>query len=65
MLDLEQTMLTETFQGLLERERQARDAYADLIAQASDPEAREQLEQIHREKQRHVELVERLLEIVQ
>ncbi len=58
-------MLTETFQGLLEQERQARDVYANLTAQVSDPEARKQVEQIHREKQHHVELVERLLEIVQ
>ena len=65
MLDVEHAMLAEKFRGLLEKERQAEKMYADLAGQIADPGARRQVEQIHREKVRHVELVERLVEIVE
>ena len=64
MLDVEQSMLSERFTELLEAERRAEQAYANCAADESDPEKRTQLEQICREKARHVELVRRLLEIV-
>jgi len=65
MLDVEHAMLAESFRDLLEQERQAERTYAELVARADDPEVRRQLELILREKQRHVQLVERLLEIVE
>jgi len=65
MLDVEQVLLAETFQALLEREREAEKTYGDLATRADDPSARRQIELILREKQRHIGLVERLLEIVE
>ena len=65
MLDVEHAMLAESFRDLLEQERQAERTYAELVARADDPEVRRQLKLILREKQRHVQLVERLLEIVE
>ena len=65
MLDVEHAMLAEKFQALLDTEREAEKICANLAAQITDPTTREQVEQIHREKQRHVLLVERLLEIVE
>lgn len=61
---LEQEMLREQFQALLEREQQAAEAYEDLLAKAADTSTREQVEQLYIGKQRHVQLTERLLEIV-
>jgi len=61
---LEQATLREQFQTLLSQEQQALEAYADLVAKVTDPAVRQQVEQLHRDKQRHVELTERLLEIV-
>jgi len=65
MLEVEQVLLAEAFQTLLEHERQAEKTYRELAGRAKDPSAREQIELILREKRRHVELVERLLEIVE
>ena len=65
MLDVEHAMLAESFRDLLEQERQAERTYAELVARADDPGVCRQLELILREKQRHVQLVERLLEIVE
>jgi len=65
MLELEQATLSERFQVLLEQEQKAEQAYAGLAAQASDDESRRELRQIQREKLRHVQLVERLIEIVE
>ena len=62
---LEQTMLTEQFQALLGRERQALQTYSDLLAKVADPKMRQQLDRLLRDKQRHVRMAERLLEIVQ
>ena len=64
MLDVEQAMLAEQFTKLLSREREAEQACAELLSKVSDLNARQKLEQVHREKVRHVQLVERLLEIV-
>ncbi len=61
---LEQTLLREQFLTLLDKERQAERLYADLAVRLSDPSLRKQIEQLHRDKQRHITLAERLLEIV-
>lgn len=65
MLDVEHAMLAEKFEALLATEREAEKVCANLAAEITDPAAREQVEQMHREKRRHVQLVERLLEIVE
>jgi len=64
MLEIEQAMLRERFQDLLAHERQALEAYAELAARTNEPEILERIEQLRRDKRRHVELTERLLEIV-
>ena len=61
---LDQTVLRERFEGLLAQEQQAEGVYASLASQVRDPQLREQVEQIHRDKRRHILLTERLLEIV-
>ena len=61
---LDQTVLRERFEGLLAQARQAEGVYASLASQVHDPQLREQVEQIHRDKRRHILLTERLLEIV-
>jgi hypothetical protein len=65
MLDVEQAMLAEQFAELLAREQEAATACAELLAKVTDSNAHQQLQQIHREKVRHVQLVQRLLEIVE
>ena len=65
MLDVEQAMLAEQFAELLAREQEAEKACAELLDNTSDLNARRQLQQIYREKVHHVQLVERLLEIVE
>ena len=65
MLDVEQAMLAEQFAALLAKEREAEKACAELLESIGDLNARRELQQIHREKVRHVQLVERLLEIVE
>lgn len=62
---LDQAILRERFEQLLLQERQAESLYADMLANVSEPSVREQIEQLHREKQRHVALTERLLELVE
>jgi len=61
----EQSLLRDQFQELLTKERQAAAAYSDLVAKLDDPQLRRQVELLCREKQRHVLLAERLLEIVE
>jgi rubrerythrin len=63
-MTLEQAILRQQLQDLLNQERQAEESYAHLAAQTTDAVVKEQLLQLHREKQRHVRLTERLLEIV-
>jgi len=64
-MTLEEALLREQFEALLEQEREAARAYGGLLARIDDPAVRERLEELLREKRRHVELVERLLEIVE
>jgi len=61
---LEQAMLREQFQTLLTRQQRATEVYSELAAKMTDPRLRREVEQLRREKQRHVLLTERLLEIV-
>jgi rubrerythrin len=65
MLEIEQAQLRDRFQVLLAQEQQALRVYEQLAAQASDPEIRDMVEHLLRDKRRHVELTERLLEIVE
>lgn len=61
---LEQALFRERVQELLAAQRQAEEAYARLMQTATDAQLREQLEQLHRDKQRHIRLTEQLLEIL-
>jgi len=61
---LEMATIREQLQDLLDKERRAMTAYAELVAKAADTRLREQFLQLQREKQRHVELAERLLQIM-
>ena len=61
---LEQSILRERFLSLLEQQQQAAQVYQNLANQAQDPDLKRQAIQIHREKQRHIKLTERLIEIV-
>ncbi len=62
---LEHVQLTEQFQELLEQQRQAMSAYNELAKKFDDPQIREEIDQLCKEKLRHIALTERLLEIVQ
>lgn len=62
---LDQARLAEQFGALLERQRQAESTYANMLASVKDAELRAQFEQLLRESQRHIELTERLIEIVE
>jgi rubrerythrin len=61
---LEQATLRERFQTLLEQHRQALMVYESVAGLSSDPAVRKQALQLRKEKQRHIRLTERLLEIV-
>ena len=60
----EQALLRDLVQDLLDKTQHAEKAYAGLADHVSDPAMREQIELLAREKQRHVQLAERLVEIV-
>jgi hypothetical protein len=61
---LEQMMLREKFQDLLDRQQQALGCYESALGQC-DEEARAHLDQLCRDKKRHIELTRRMLEIVE
>jgi rubrerythrin len=61
---LEQASLRERFKGLLEQQQQALMVYESLAGQSADPSLRKQALQLRKEKERHIRLTERLLEIV-
>jgi rubrerythrin len=61
---LEQSILREQSERLLNSAQQAVGTYLVLARTQSDPRLREQLQRLCRDKQRHVRLAERLLEIV-
>ncbi len=62
---LEQTQIAEQFLALLEMEKQAHQMYFDLATRLTDPEALKQVRQLLHDKQRHIQLIQRLLEIVE
>ena len=62
---LEQALLREQIQDLLAKERRAEQVYAELVRKLQVPDLRDQVHQLHRDKQRHIRLTERLLEILE
>ncbi|MCP4377155.1 MAG: hypothetical protein GY794_13385 [bacterium] len=60
----EEAELAEQFNALLDQQQQAADYYATVASNTDDPHVRRQVEQVHREKKRHIQLTQRLLEIV-
>ncbi len=60
----EEAILSEQFQRLLLKQQEVANAYSKLLEDLDDPELRSQVDEVVREKQRHVRLSERLLEIV-
>jgi hypothetical protein len=63
-MTLEQATLRQRFQSLLEQQRQVLAVYESVAAASADPAVRKQAIQLRRDKERHVRLTERLLEIV-
>lgn len=62
---LETVFIEEQFLSILDRARRAEQMYAALADSAEDSSTREEMDQLRRDKQRHVRLAERLLEIVE
>ena len=60
----ERVILREHFASILAAARSAAEAYARLARAEHDPLRRQELQRLARDRQRHVELSERLLEIV-
>jgi rubrerythrin len=61
---LERAMLREHFSAILTKVRSAAGEYDLLARSAEDAESREQFQRLARDEQRHLELTERLLEII-
>jgi hypothetical protein len=61
---LEQSSLRQRFQALLDQQRQVSAIYQSVAQSSPDPLVRKQAIQLHKDKERHVRLTERLLEIV-
>ena len=61
---LDHALLRERFEALLDRERHVEGMYASMASESADPSRRELAEMLHRDKRRHIQLAERLLEIV-
>lgn len=62
---LERAVLREQSERLLDGARRAAETYAGLADASAEPTVREQLQKLSRDKQRHMRLAERLLEILQ
>jgi hypothetical protein len=62
---LDQSFLRERFEDLLTHQEAALGHYESAASEETDPQARTHLEDILRDKKRHVELTRRLLEIVE
>ncbi len=62
---LEEALLAEQFETLLSHAKQAESMYESLASSVSDPSMRNEIEQLLRDKRRHVLMTQRLLEIVQ
>lgn len=61
---LEQALLRDQFDQLLRAQREAVAGYEALARRLADEDLREEARQLQREKLRHVQLTERLLELV-
>ena len=61
---LERTILRELCHGLYTSTREAEAQYRSLAQTATDPARKEQFQRLARDGRRHVELTERLLEIL-
>ena len=60
----ERALLREQFARMLSASREATRQYEAMARDATEPARREQLDRLVREGYRHVELTERLIEIV-
>ncbi len=60
----EQDWMREEFAEVVELKRAAADRLAKILARVEDPALRTQLNELHSQAVRHVELAERLVEIV-
>ncbi len=61
----ERELLRDRFCGMLETAQTAADEYDRLAEAAPDPTTRSELQRLARGQYRHVELAQRLLEIVE
>jgi hypothetical protein len=62
---LDQIMLREQFESLLTHQRAALGKYESAAADNEDPQTKAEFDQLCKEKKRHIQLTERLLEIVE
>jgi len=60
----EETLLAEQFERLLAEAQQAERMYAGIAEETDDAGLKEQFQELRRDKRRHIEMTERLLEIV-
>ena len=60
----ERVILREHFNEMLQTVSAAADEYGQLASATTEPTRQEQLRRLTRDKSRHVELTERLLEIL-
>ena len=60
----EEAELAEQFNALLDQQQHAADHYQAVAAKTDDPQMKHQIEQVCRDKKRHIQLTQRLLEIV-
>ena len=60
----EEARPSEQFRTLLGHQQQVAQQYAAMVNQTTNPKLKKQVQQLHREKQRDIELTQRLLEIV-
>jgi hypothetical protein len=61
---LEQAQIAEQFQILMSLADQVQRDYAQMSLQTCDPTVSQKLLHLHKDKQRHIRLIQRLLEIV-
>jgi len=62
---LDQFLLREQFKTLQITQQEALGRYESAAARQADPTAKADLDQLCRDKRRHLELTERLLEIIE
>ena len=62
---LEQMLLRQQFETLLADQQAVLGQYESAAAQQDDPEAQAHFEMLCRDKKRHIQLTQRLLEIVE